>query len=106
MAAGLPEREHLVVRGATVLTMDARIGDLTAADVELRATALRAMGYAWGWAQVPYLVQVAAGPRDDDAHLARYAKAARTREGFQRYLDEYVWNRTPRKNSSPAASRA
>ena len=42
----------------------------------------------------------------DDAHLALYAKAARTREGFQRYLDEYVWKRTRGKNSSPAASRA
>jgi len=27
----------------------------------------------------------------DDAHLALYAKAARTREGFQRYLDEFVF---------------
>jgi hypothetical protein len=26
----------------------------------------------------------------DDAHLMRYAKAAKTREGFQRYLDEFV----------------
>ena len=26
----------------------------------------------------------------DDAHLARYAKAAKTREGFGRYLDEFV----------------
>jgi glutaconate CoA-transferase subunit A len=26
----------------------------------------------------------------DDAHLALYAKAAKTREGFQRYLDEFV----------------
>ena len=42
----------------------------------------------------------------DDAQLRRYAKAAKTQEGFQRYLDEYVWNRTPKKNSSPAASRA
>ncbi|HEY8067550.1 MAG TPA: CoA-transferase [Burkholderiales bacterium] len=42
----------------------------------------------------------------DDAHLGLYAKAAKTKEGFQRYLDEYVWNRTPKKNSSPAASRA
>ena len=42
----------------------------------------------------------------DDAHFALYAKAAKTKEGFQRYLDEYVWNRTPAKNSSPAASRA
>ncbi len=42
----------------------------------------------------------------DDAQLTRYAKAARTQQGFQRYLEEYVWNRTPKKNSSPAASRA
>ena len=41
----------------------------------------------------------------DDAHLSLYAKAAKTTEGFQRYLDEYVWNRTRAKNSSPAASR-
>jgi glutaconate CoA-transferase subunit A len=26
----------------------------------------------------------------DDAHLARYAKRAKTREGFGRYLDEFV----------------
>jgi glutaconate CoA-transferase, subunit A len=26
----------------------------------------------------------------DDAHLALYAKAAKTREGFQRYLEDYV----------------
>jgi len=36
----------------------------------------------------------------DDEHLARYAKAARTREGFQRYLDEFVCTR--KKNSLPA----
>jgi glutaconate CoA-transferase, subunit A len=42
----------------------------------------------------------------DDAQLSRYARAARTREGFQRYLDEYVWNRTREKNSSPAPSHA
>jgi glutaconate CoA-transferase subunit A len=36
----------------------------------------------------------------DDAHLAAYAEAARTREGFARYLDEWVL--TPRKSSSPA----
>lgn len=40
----------------------------------------------------------------DDAHLAKYAKAARTREGFQRYLQEFVC--TPAKNSSPASSPA
>jgi cytosine/adenosine deaminase-related metal-dependent hydrolase len=36
MAGGLPEREHLVIRGAAVLTMDALIGELTLADVEVR----------------------------------------------------------------------
>jgi glutaconate CoA-transferase subunit A len=36
----------------------------------------------------------------DDMHVSQYAKAAKTREGFQRYLDEWVL--TPRKSSSPA----
>lgn len=40
----------------------------------------------------------------DDAHLAHYARAARTREGFQRYCEEYVC--TPAKSSSPASSPA
>ena len=36
----------------------------------------------------------------DDAHLAQYAKAAKTRDGFQRYLDEWVL--TSGKSSLPA----
>jgi glutaconate CoA-transferase subunit A len=36
----------------------------------------------------------------DDAHLLAYAKAARTREGFRQYLDEFVWQ--GRKSSLPA----
>lgn len=36
----------------------------------------------------------------DDAHLAMYAKRARSREGFNEYLDEFVWQ--GRKNSLPA----
>ena len=40
----------------------------------------------------------------DDEHLARYARAAKTREGFQHYLDEFVC--TPKKSSSPASSPA
>jgi glutaconate CoA-transferase, subunit A len=40
----------------------------------------------------------------DDAHLMRYAKAAKTRAGFQRYLDEFVC--TPKKSSLPASSPA
>jgi glutaconate CoA-transferase subunit A len=40
----------------------------------------------------------------DDAHLAHYAKAAKTRAGFQRYLEEFVC--TPEKSSSRASSPA
>jgi glutaconate CoA-transferase subunit A len=40
----------------------------------------------------------------DDAHVMRYAKAAKTREGFRRYLDEFVC--TPKKSSLPASSPA
>jgi glutaconate CoA-transferase, subunit A len=36
----------------------------------------------------------------DDAHLAAYAKAARTVEGFRRYLEQWVL--TPEKSCSPA----
>ena len=36
----------------------------------------------------------------DDAHLARYAKAAKTRAGFELYLEEFVCSR--KKNSLPA----
>jgi glutaconate CoA-transferase subunit A len=44
----------------------------------------------------------------DDAHLAHYAKAARTREGFQRYIEQFVeaFVCTPEKSSSPASSPA
>jgi glutaconate CoA-transferase subunit A len=37
----------------------------------------------------------------DDAHIAQYARAARTREGFNGYLEEFVWN-TGAKSSLPA----
>ena len=40
----------------------------------------------------------------DDAHLALYAREAKTRAGFERYLDQFVC--TPAKSSSPASSRA
>jgi len=40
----------------------------------------------------------------DDAHLMHYARAAKTREGFLRYLDEFVC--TPEKSFSPASSPA
>ena len=43
---------------------------------------------------------VAGGYGVDDTHVSRYAKAAKTREGFRAYLDEWVL--TPRKSFSPA----
>ena len=36
----------------------------------------------------------------DDAHLAAYARAAKTREGFEKYLEQFVW-KSP-KSSLPA----
>jgi glutaconate CoA-transferase subunit A len=36
----------------------------------------------------------------DDAHLALYAREAKTRAGFERYLDQFVC--TPAKSSLPA----
>jgi glutaconate CoA-transferase subunit A len=36
----------------------------------------------------------------DDLHFSQYAREARTRDGFRRYLDEWVL--TPRKSCSPA----
>jgi glutaconate CoA-transferase subunit A len=42
----------------------------------------------------------------DDAHLALYARAAKTRESFARYLDEHVWKNTQESSSSPARSPA
>jgi len=59
-----------------------------------------------------YVTAAAAAPRGawplampgvygvDDAHIALYAKAAKTQDGFSRYLDE--WVHTPRKSFSPA----
>lgn len=41
-----------------------------AADPELRKTALRAMGFARGWAQLPYLARAASEPDDEEARLA------------------------------------
>jgi hypothetical protein len=41
-----------------------------AQDPELRKTALRAMAFARGWAQLPYLVRAAGEPDDEEAKLA------------------------------------
>jgi hypothetical protein len=55
-----------------------------AADPELRTTALRAMAFARGWAQLPYLARTAAGSDDDAAKIALDATVelgARPRRG-------------------------
>ena len=41
-----------------------------AADPELRTTALHAMRYARGWAQLPYLARTASGTEDKEAQIA------------------------------------
>lgn len=41
---GLPARGHLLVRGATVLTMDSGIGEIAGGDVEIRDGAIVAVG--------------------------------------------------------------
>ncbi|HUF71287.1 MAG TPA: amidohydrolase family protein [Gammaproteobacteria bacterium] len=45
-SAVLPPRQHLVLRNAYVLTMDAAVGDLPAADVEIRDGTIAAVGEA------------------------------------------------------------
>ena len=42
--ASLPERGHLVIRGATILTMDPALGELEDADVEVREGEIVAVG--------------------------------------------------------------
>lgn len=84
-----------------------RPGDML--EDELLAPGVLASVYVSGVAQAQrgaWPLSVAGVYGIDDAQLSRYAKAAKTQEGFQRYLEEFVWNRTPEKNSSPAASRA
>ena len=41
-----------------------------ASEPELRPTALRAMGFARGWAQLPFLTTAASGKSEDEARLA------------------------------------
>jgi hypothetical protein len=56
---------------ASLATHEGAIGLVEAAgDPDLRPTALRAMGYARGWAQLPYLARTAAGGDDEPAKIA------------------------------------
>jgi hypothetical protein len=64
-------REGGVEDLASLATHEGAAGLLEASgEAELRPTALRAMAYARGWAQVPYLAQAAATSEDAEARLA------------------------------------
>jgi hypothetical protein len=70
---------------ASLATHEGAIGLVeAAADPDLRKTALRAMGFARGWAQLPYLVRTAAEADEEEARLALDSAvelAARRRTG-------------------------
>lgn len=64
-------REGQVEDLATLATHEGAAGLVeAAAEPELHVTALRAMAYARGWAQLPYLARTASGTDDDDARIA------------------------------------
>ena len=84
-----------------------RCGDML--EDELLAPGVLSSVYVSGVAQAErgaWPLSVAGLYGIDDAHLSLYARAAKTQQGFQGYLEEFVWNRTPKKNCSPAPSRA
>jgi glutaconate CoA-transferase subunit A len=94
-------------RSCYVTYEEKRAGDML--EDELLAPGVLSSVYVSGVAQAKrgaWPLSVAGVYGIDDEHLSLYARAAKTQAGFQRYLEEYVWNRTPEKNSSPAASRA
>ena len=56
---------------ASLATHEGAAGLVEAAsEPELRPTALRAMGFAPGWAQLPFLTTAASGKSEDEARLA------------------------------------
>jgi hypothetical protein len=64
-------REGTVEDLASLATHEGAAGLIeAAAETELRRTALRAMGYARGWAQLPYLARTAAAPDEEEAKIA------------------------------------
>jgi len=88
-------------RNTYVTVEELRQGDML--EDELRAPGVISSVYVTGVA----IAQRGAAPLGvadlyaiDDAHLAMYAKKARSAEGFQQYLDEYVWQ--GRKSFLPA----
>lgn len=94
-------------RRCFVTCEEIRAGDML--EDELLAPGVLSSVYVSGVAQAlrgAWPLSVAGVYGIDDAHLALYANAAKTRDGFQRYLEEFVWNHSPEKNFSPVASRA
>jgi glutaconate CoA-transferase subunit A len=88
-------------RQTYVTVEELRAGDML--DDELLAPGIISATYVTGVARAErgaWPLGVADVYGIDDAHLAMYAKAARTREGFEGYLREYVWQE--RKSSLPA----
>ncbi len=78
-----------------------RAGDML--EDELLAPGVVSSIYVSGVAHAPrgaWPLGVAGVYGIDDTHVSQYAKAAKTREGFRAYLDEWVL--TPRKSFSPA----
>jgi hypothetical protein len=56
---------------ASLATHEGAVGLIEAADEPtLRTTALRAMGYARGWAQLPFLAAAASASEDEEAKIA------------------------------------
>jgi glutaconate CoA-transferase subunit A len=94
-------------RACYVTYEEQRPGDML--EDELLAPGVLSSVYVSGVAQAKrgaWPLSVAGLYGIDDAHISLYARAAKTKEGFRGYLEEFVWNRTPKKNSSPAPSRA
>jgi len=88
-------------RHAYVTVEEARPGDML--EDELLAPGVISAAYVTSFAEAPrgaWPLGVADVYAIDDAHVAQYARAAKTREGFQRYLDEFVWS--AKKSSLPA----
>jgi len=88
-------------RLAFVTFEEKKAGDML--EDELLAPGVISSIYVSGVAHVPRGAWPLACPGlygVDDTHVSRYAKAAKTREAFHDYLDEWVL--TPRKSYSPA----
>jgi glutaconate CoA-transferase subunit A len=92
-------------RQCFVTCEEKRAGDML--EDELLAPGVISAAYVTATAQAPrgaWPLGVADVYGIDDAHLMRYARAAKSREGFENYLAEFVC--TPAKSSSPAPSPA